>query len=50
MYLLFRYKNWEPQRYFDMGFGARQVVKALMKYEIEERNKEYEKIRKEGGT
>lgn len=37
MYLLFRYKKWEPQRYYQMGYGARKVVAAFMLKEMEER-------------
>lgn len=41
-YLLFRYKGWNPSRYYSMGRGEKDVLKGFMEVEIEER-KEIEK-------
>jgi hypothetical protein len=42
MYLLFRFKDWEPSKYYWMPAGERKIVRAFMKKEIEDRNKETE--------
>lgn len=39
MYLLFRYKGYKPSEYNNMGRGEKTVLRAFMKVEIEERNK-----------
>ena len=44
MYFLFRLHHWEPQKYNDMGYGGRNVVKAFIHKEIEDINKEIESI------
>ncbi|BBF45078.1 hypothetical protein lbkm_3837 [Lachnospiraceae bacterium KM106-2] len=40
MYFLFRMHHWEPQRYLEMGYGARKVVKSFLRREFEEIEKE----------
>lgn len=40
MYLLFRYKNWKPQDYMEMGRGARKVVGVFLRKQLEEEAKE----------
>lgn len=42
MYFLFRFHNIDPRDYIEMGNGAKQVFKAFMVQEIEDRAKEYE--------
>ena len=45
MYFLFRFKKWNPMKYFDMGYGERRIVHAFMIQEIEDNLKEQEEIR-----
>ncbi len=40
MYLLFRFKNWKPSEYFSLGHGEKLIVKAFLKQEIEDIEKE----------
>ena len=40
MYLLFRLHHWEPERYYNMGYGQRMVVKQMLMMELEDRRKE----------
>lgn len=44
MYLLFRYKGWNPSKYYWMPAGEQKIVRAFMTKEIEERNKEINDI------
>ncbi|OPJ58438.1 hypothetical protein [Clostridium oryzae] len=44
MYLLFRYKQWEPSKYYNLGYGEKKIVCAFLHQELEERNKEYEAL------
>lgn len=46
MYLLFRYHDFTPMQYYEMGFGEKQIIKSFMHYEIEKRNEEIERINK----
>ncbi|MDY4028103.1 MAG: hypothetical protein SOY46_02410 [Butyrivibrio crossotus] len=46
MYLLFRFHNIMPMKYHQMGYGERQIVRAFMHQEIDDRNKEIESIEK----
>lgn len=39
MYLAFRFHGILPSRYMEIGYGERQVLRAFLHYEIEERNK-----------
>ncbi len=48
MYLLFRYKGWRPIDYWNMGFGEKQVTHAFMMEEMENREKELERIKQMG--
>lgn len=45
MYLLFRYKNWEPSRYFDMLESDKRITRLFMAREIEERIEEMEALK-----
>ncbi len=45
MYLLFRYHNIMPSRFYKMGYGEREIVRSMMHYEIEQRKKEIDSIR-----
>lgn len=40
MYFLFRYHNVMPGAYRDMPYGEKQVVRAFMHWELDERKKE----------
>lgn len=39
MYYLYKYKGIKPSYYFNAGFGEKQILKAFIKQEIEEKNK-----------
>lgn len=43
-FLLFRYKDITPSEYYSMGRGEKTVLKAFMKEEIKQRQKEIENI------
>lgn len=47
MYLLFREKNWEPSRYFQLGPNEKRIVKVFLQQESEERKAELDRIKKE---
>lgn len=32
--------DWEPERYYSMGYGQRQVIKQMLMKELEDRRKE----------
>lgn len=49
MYLLFRWHHKLPHEFYDLELGEKQVIKALMSYEVDERNEEAKAIEKEGG-
>lgn len=40
MYLAFRFHGILPSRYMETGYGERQVLRAFLHYEVEDRNKE----------
>lgn len=40
MYLLFRYKDWEPERYKILKSGSKRIVKQFMYKQIEDMRKE----------
>ena len=42
MYFLFRFHNIDPRDYVSMGYGAKNVFRAFMIQEIEDRTKEYQ--------
>lgn len=42
MYLLFRYHNIMPKEFYEMGYGERVIVRSMMHYEIEQREKSTE--------
>jgi len=44
MYLLFKFKGWEPSKYYWLPAGEKRIVRSFMKKEIEERNKEIDSI------
>ena len=44
LFLLFRYKGWEPSKYYWMPAGEQKIIRAFMEKEIEERNKEIDSI------
>ena len=44
MYLLFRYKDWEPTKYYYKKQGEKTIIRAFMKEEIEERNKTIDEL------
>lgn len=46
VYLLFREKNISPCDYFKMTAGQKRVTRAFLRFEIEERNKEYQEYQK----
>lgn len=45
MYFLFRYKKWNPMKYFEMGYGEKRIVHAFMLKEIEDNLREQQEIR-----
>lgn len=45
MYLLFRYHNIMPKKFYKMGYGEREIVRSMMHYEMEQRQKELDSIR-----
>lgn len=50
MYILFRYHNILPGQYFELPYGERLVLRAFAHYEIEQKNKEIEKLNKIQGV
>ena len=42
MYLAFRFHGILPSRYMETGSGERQVLRAFLHYEVEERNRAVE--------
>lgn len=48
MYLLFRYHNIKPSAYYNMGYGERAVMRAFVRYEMEEKIKELKMIQSTG--
>lgn len=42
MFLLFYYKDITPMEYYSMGRGEKIILRAFMKEEIEQRQKELE--------
>lgn len=42
MYLLFKYKGWEPSKYYWFPSGEKCIVNAFMRQEIEDKIKESE--------
>lgn len=42
MYLAFRFHHMKPSEFYEMGYGERQVLRAFLHYEIEQRNREVE--------
>ena len=46
MYLLFRYHDILPSRYYSMGLGEKMILRAFMHFEVEERNEEVSAIEK----
>lgn len=47
MYLAFRFHHMKPSDFYEMGYGERQVLRAFLHYEVEQRNREVEAM-KEG--
>ncbi len=45
MYLLFRDHNMRPSTVYDMKPGEREVIRAFVHYELEEKKREYEAMR-----
>lgn len=45
MYFLFRFKKWNPNKYFEMGYGEKRIVHAFMLQEIEDNEREQQEIR-----
>lgn len=46
MYLLFSYHHMTPMQYYDMGYGEKQVIKAFVHYEIEEKKRQIDSLNK----
>lgn len=46
MYFLFRYKKWNPMKYYEMGYGEKRILHAFMLQEIEDYNEEQEELRR----
>ncbi|ROR28364.1 hypothetical protein EDD66_105306 [Mobilisporobacter senegalensis] len=44
MYFLFRYKNWEPQKYKQLGYGSKKIVRQFMYQQLEDMAKEYDAL------
>lgn len=49
MYFLFRFKRWNPMKYFEMGYGEKRIIHAFMLQEIEEQKREKEEIEEKYG-
>lgn len=45
MYLLFRDHNMRPSTVYNMKPGEREVIRAFIHYELEEKKREYEAMR-----
>ncbi len=45
MYLLFRDHNMRPSTVYDMKPGEKEVIRAFISYELEEKKREYEAMR-----
>ena len=45
MYLLFRYHDWEPNRFNDMPMGRQIITHAFIVQEAEERKKEADALK-----
>lgn len=46
LYLLFKYKGWEPSKYYWMPAGEKKIIKAFMEKEMEELRKDIESLNK----
>lgn len=44
MYLLFREKDWKPSDYHRLPAGEKKVIRAFLRQEMEEREKELEEL------
>lgn len=39
MYFLFRYKGWEPSKFYNMLYGEKIIIRAFVRKEAKERKK-----------
>lgn len=46
MYILFRDKNWKPSDYYSLPAGEKKIVNVFLSQELEERQKELDKLDK----